>query len=130
MTEANGYATKDALQARRGKRRFKDYQWSDIGKVVLPSVTAGDWIKLDSARQRATMAAMSGKKKEHEAATQDFLLQACYMVLDGQHDPFFSPADKDLILSLDSAVTDPLVSAFIEHAGLDEVSLGDAQKNL
>ncbi len=131
MSESNGYATKDALQERRGKRRFKDYQWSDIGRVELQSLMAGEWIKIDTANARMRMAAMAGKKKEHEAAAQDFLLQVCYLtVLDKDHNPFFSLPDKDLILGLDSALTDPLVTAAIEHAGLDEVSVGDAQKNL
>ncbi len=124
-------ATLDALESRRSKRRFKEYQWADIGTVDLQSPTAGEWIKIDAARQRATMAAMAGKKKEHEAATQDFMLQTFYSIpLNKDRSPFFSPANKDLILSLDSGLTDQLLSACIEHAGLDEVSVGDAQKNL
>jgi hypothetical protein len=77
------------------------------------------------------MASMAGRKKEHEAATQDFLLQVCFqLVLDKDGNPFFSSNDKDLILSLDSADVDPLVSAAIEHCAAADADAGAAQKNL
>ncbi len=131
MSESNGVATLDALERRRGKRRIKEYQWADIGTLDLQSPMSGEWIKIDAARQRARLAAMAGKRKEHEAATQDFMLQVFYEIplnKDGSH--FFTPANKELILSLDPALTDQLLSACIEHAELDETTLGDAQKNL
>lgn len=129
MSEGNGYATKAALEAKRNKRRFKEFDWGDIGLVVLQSATAGEFVKIDAARQRATLAAMSGKVKEHEQATKDFLLQVCYsLVLDRDSNPFFSPADRELILSLDSTITDPLVTACMDHCSQDTANMGDAQK--
>jgi len=131
MSEENGYATIVGLQQHRGKRRFKNFDWPRVGTVVLQSAMAGEWVKIDAARQRATMAAMAGKVKEHERATEDFLLQICLcLVVDQAHAPFFSLGDKDLILSLDSALTDSLATACIEHCGLDEANMGAAQKNL
>lgn len=128
---SEGFAKKESLEQRRGQRRFRDYQWSDVGGVILQSATAGEWVRIDSAQQRARMAAMAGNKKGLDAATQDFLLEVlAALVLDGDKNHFFVAADKDLILSLDSALTDPLVSAAVEFAGLDEVSVGAAQKNL
>lgn len=127
----NGFAVKSALSDRRGKRRFKEFVWCDVGKLVLQSPTAGEWIRIESARQRATMAGMNGKKKEQEAANQDYMLLVCLLlVLDGERNPFFVPEDKELILGLDPALTDPLLAAAIEFAGLDEINAGDSQKNL
>jgi hypothetical protein len=127
----NGYATKDALQTRRGKRRFKEYQWADVGLLDLQSPMASEFIAISAARQRATTAAMSGKKKEQESATQDFVILVLTLIpLDKERNHFFTVADKDLILSLDSSLVDQLVDACMAHADLDSVSVGDAQKNL
>ncbi len=131
MSEANGFATIAALESRRGRRRFKEYQWFDIGRLTIQSAMADEWGKIDSARTRARLAAIRGDVKEHEKATQEFTLQTLYLlVLDQERNPFFSPANKELILSVDAALVDALVSECMDHCALEDVSVGDAQKNL
>lgn len=132
MSETNGFAKKDSLAGRKSKRRIADYQWADVGKLILQSPLAGEWIRIESARDRATMAAMSGRKRDHEIASQDFALQVLYSIpLDEHHNPFFAPDDKDLILGLDSGLVDPLVAACVKHANLDAGNLVEgAEKNL
>lgn len=131
MSEGNGYATKEALEQRRGKRRFKPFEWSSIGRLILQSPSSAEWVRIDAARTRVRMFALGGKIKEHEQATEDFMLQTLYGIpLDQNHQPFFTPADKELILSLDPVLTDELVTACIGHCEQDEPAAEAAQKNL
>lgn len=131
MSDTNGFAKKEYLEQRRGRRRFKPYRWADVGRLELQSTMAAEWIRIEAARQRVQVAALSGKKKEHEAASQELMLLTLYIVpLDSEHNPFFTPADKDLILSLDGALTDSLLNACLEHCATDESALRDSQKNL
>ncbi len=124
------FATKDSLAKYRNRRRFCEFDWVDVGRVVLQSARAAEFIRIDAARQRATMAAMAGDVAKHEQATREFLLLVCYLlVLDEHRQPFFSEDDKQLILDLDSAVTDPLVDAATRHCSIRGLSLEDAQKN-
>lgn len=124
------YADKSALDRWRGRRRIVDFDWPGVGRVRLQSATAREFIRIEAARQRALVAANGGKTKEHEQATREFLLLVCrLLVLDGDGQPFFSDADNDLVLALDSAITDPLVEAALKHCGLESVDLEAAQKN-
>lgn len=131
MSEGNGYATKDALEQRRGKRRFKPFNWRDVGQLILQSPTAAEWVKIDAARTRVRVFALGGRTREHEQATEDFMLQTLYEIpLDENRQHFFTSADKDLILSLDPMLTDELVTACIAHCEQDEPDAEAAQKNL
>lgn len=131
MSDDNGFATKETLEKLRGKRRFKPYKWAEIGRVILQSPTSAEWVKIDAARTRVRMFALGGKTKEHEQATEDFLLHTLYEIpLDENHQRFFTSADKDLILSLDPMLTDELVTACIAHCEQDEPDGEAAQKNL
>jgi len=129
MSEGNGFATRESLVQWSARRRYKPFEWPGVGVVTLQSPTAGEFIKIDSARQRGLTAAMSGNAREHERATQDLLLQVCYLlVLDHEHTPFFSTADREFILSLDAAITEPLTAEALAHCGLDEADIAAAQK--
>lgn len=123
-------ATKANCERWRRTRRYQRFDWPGVGEVVLQSAMAGEWIKIDAARTRARMAAVSGNVKLHEQATQDFLLAVCHgLVLDLEHAPFFTSGDRELILEMDSAITDPLVVECMNHCDLAAIDLGAAQKN-
>lgn len=124
------FATKAALQERRGKRRTKEWQWHGFGAVILQSALAKEFIKIDTARQRARLAALRGDERELERATQDLLLGVCFgLVLDGDRQPFFTPDDKDLILELDASITDPLLAEALEFCSDSSETLEDVKKN-
>lgn len=126
---SSGFADKSALEGKRRARRFKTFDWEGIGKVVLQSPMAGEWIKIDAARARVRVAVMQGRKKDHEASARDLLLETLYgLVLNEDHSAFFTRADEALILELDPADTEPLVAAALEFAEI-RADVGDSQKN-
>ena len=128
--EPTPFATKEACAKWRKVRRFREFNWLGVGRVILQSAMAGEWIRIDAAQTRARMAAMSGNAKVHEKATKEFLVAVCtLLVLDENKNPFFSRDDETLIVEMDSAITDPLVAAAMQHCDTSGVDFEAAKKN-
>lgn len=129
----NTYATKAAFAAcAGGVRRFKEVDLPIVGRVILQSLTAGEFTRVDAARTRAMVAASTGKNKDQCRALNDGLVELVTIaVLDREKNPLFGPDDRSLILGLDTSVSQPLVTACIEHCRLDadDVGLEAAEKN-
>lgn len=126
------FATKEKFAAKSGgQRRWLEFDCPGVGCVWLRSPTAGEFARVDAARTRAAFAGGAGKKeKEQVRALNDGLVELLtVMVCDGERNPMFGADDRALIVGLDAAVSQALVTACIEHAALDEADLGAAQKN-
>lgn len=122
-------ATIEACGCWRGKRRVASFDWPHVGRVMLQSAMAGEWIAIDAARTRARMAALSGNVKLHEQATREFFLSVCYgLVLNTELGKMFSNEHRDLLLEMDAAITDPLIEACMKHCDIEAIDLGAAQK--
>lgn len=131
MSESSGFATREAFSAKSGKRRFKEHEVTEVGKVILGSFHAGQFARIDAARSRATMAGMQGNAKEQVIAMNDMLVELFVLgVLDGDHNPFFTYDDRAFILALDANVTNDLVAALVEHSNLDRANVEELEKNL
>lgn len=126
MMSENGYTTKDALrELSRRERRYKDVEISAWGKVKLQSVTAGEFCRIDAAKNRA-ISLMGGKVGEQAAALKEYFIEivkAAFAV------PAFTDDDRDFLLSLDAPLAGEIKDACLEHANLTETSVGDAEKN-
>jgi hypothetical protein len=127
-------ATRESARRWSNKRRYKPHDWFGVGRVILQSPMAKEWIRIDSARTRCQVAALRGDQKAHEKATEDFMLAVCFgLVLEATEDRnhFFTdcPEDREFILSLDGAITDDLVRAAMEHCGTQAIDLEALQKN-
>jgi hypothetical protein len=127
---SNGFADKTALESKRKARRYKTFEWLANGKVLFESPMAGEFIKIDAARSRVQFAAMQGRKKEHEAAARDLLMETLYGICRNEdRSAFFVKGDETLILEMDPAEIDVLFKAALEFADELSASAGDAQKN-
>lgn len=123
------YASKEQLHARvqRG-RTVKDVEIPGFGLVKLQTITAREFVRIDAARNRAIMAASSGRMKEQiEALNDQFmeLVKATFV------EPVFTESDRELLLSLDSALADAIKEACYAHCELDDARVDeeDAKKN-
>ena len=126
------FATKQAFAEHSGgRRRYREFEVPGIGKVLLRSITAGEFARVDAARTRAALAGRNPKQATDQVrALNDGvveLLVAC--VCDGDKNPLFTREDRTMLIGLDTGVSDALVSACIEHCRLDEVNVEDIQKN-
>jgi hypothetical protein len=133
MSEANGFASKDKFaKYSGGSRRYREFEVAGVGKVLLRSITAGEFAKVDAARTRAALAGSGKKAKQTDqvrALNDGFIELLIASVCDADKNPLFTAMDRSLLLGLDTCVSDSLVSACIEHCGIDEANLEDAEKN-
>lgn len=126
------FATKSAFAARSGVRRFREFDCPEVGRVIIQSLTAAEFTRVDAARTRAAIAAAGGKHKEQNRALNDGLVELVTIaVVDQDRNPIFGPDDRALIVGLDAAVSQALVTACIEHCRLsgEDVGLEAAEKN-
>lgn len=126
------FADKSAFSSMSGgRRRYKEFDCPGVGRVVLRSITAGEFARVDAARTRAAIACRDPKQSGNQVRSLNDglveLLVAC--VCDGEKNPMFSLEDRVMLIGLDTAVSDALVSACIEHCQLDETHVEDLQKN-
>jgi hypothetical protein len=133
MNEANGFASKDKFnEYSGGRRRYREFDLPGIGKVLLRSITAGEFAKVDAARTRAAMAGVGKKAKPTDqvrALNDGYVELIIATVCDADKNPLFTAMDRSMLVGLDTAISDPLVTACIEHCGIDEANVEDAEKN-
>lgn len=128
MSEGNGYATKDALQAKAKKpRRTATVEIPGWGKIKLHTITAGEYIAIDAAQNRAMMlmAREGVKSRLYIEAARNVFVEIVKAIV---AEPVFTDDDRDLLLSLDSSTADEIRNACLNHANLSEANLEAAQK--
>lgn len=122
----SGYISKHDLAARGTQRRMKDVTVPGLGTLRLRTITAREFARIDAARNRALLAASSGKMKEQVAALHDQFVELVKAVV---AEPQFTDEDRELLLALDSSVADALRGACYEHCELREVDVETIEKN-
>jgi hypothetical protein len=130
--EPVAFATKESLEKWRASAVTRTSTGRGVGRVILQSAMAGEWIKIDSARQRAHMAAAAGQGER--ARERDARLLArrsasrwCWTT---ERKTFFTiRPTASLILALDSAITDELATACVKHCDIDSIDLRALEKN-
>lgn len=124
----NGYATKDALREVANRpRRYADVVIAGWGRIQLQSITAGQFCRIDAAKNRAIMLASQGKIKEQAAAIQDHFIEVVKAV---SANPTFTDSDREYLLALDAPIAERIKEACLEHLSGDDMSVEDAEKNL
>lgn len=127
MSEGNGYATKDTLlQMSRAPRRYADVEIPNWGRIQVQSVNAGEYCRIDAAKNRAILALSSGKLSQQIAALKDYFIEVAKA---GVSNPAFTDDDREVLLSLDSSTADAIKSAVLAHCNINEVSVEGAEKN-
>jgi hypothetical protein len=122
----NGYASKDALrELSRKERRYGDAEISAWGKIKLGAPTAGEFCRIDAAKNRALMLAGSGKIGEQAAALRDYFVEICKTII---VEPSFSEDDREYLLSLEAPLAAEIKDACLEFANLTDTSVEDAEK--
>ena len=141
MEEKPILASRETFKLWRGVRRFTPLTIPGVGLVCLQSAMAREWIRIDSASQRARLAAMQGRIKDQEQATREFAL-LCFGLLvlkaNEQGQPLDGSAvfdidseeDRRFIFEMDSAITDYVVAACTTNCGIQAIDLEAAQKKL
>lgn len=117
MSEANGYATRDALFGQPAVRRFKDVE-VDGHKFRLRSLTAGE----------SNPWAVKSQDRKGMVTAGARLIALCCVNADGQR--IFGDTDVAKLLELDAAFLSKLAKECQLHAGIvDDVDLEDIEKN-
>ena len=113
----DGYATKDSFAAfAGGRRRYVEREISGIGRVVLRSITAGEFARVDAARTRAALAGSGAKPKDREqvrALNDGYIELVIACVCGADKNPLFDAGDRAMLLALDTCVSDELIAACI-----------------
>ena len=129
MSETNGFATAASILNGAGARRF-DERTICGQKVRLRSITALEYADIEATLTRSAMEARGGNKQRQVRALADAniaLITKC--VVNGEGNPVFTSEHRSQLLEMDSAFSQALASACMEHCGVDAADLEQVAKN-
>jgi hypothetical protein len=123
----SNYATKDALlQLSRVPRVYADVEIPRWGPIQVQTVNAGEFCRIDAARNAAVMAAADGDMdKAAEAFGNYFVVVATTCIAQ----PAFVDSDRDLLLAIDGTTAAAIKKACLDHCDMKEVSVEGSEKN-
>ena len=128
MSEGNGYATKEALRdISRRPPRYDDKFIAGWGKLKVQSVSAGEFCRVEAAKNKALLLSSGGKISQQATAYKDYGIE---VIKAGAANPTFCDDDRDFLLSLDASTFEEIKDAILSHWNADESSVEDAEKNL
>lgn len=124
---SEGYASKDdLLQLSRKPRVYTDVGIPGWGKITIHTINAGEFCRIDAAKNRAIMTCSGGDIGKQAVALRDYLLEIAKACIS---EPVFTDADRELLLSLDSSTANAIKDACLAHCSIEEASSEDAEKN-
>lgn len=128
MSEGNGYATKEALRdLSRQPPRYDDKYIAGWGKIKVQSVSAGEFCRVEAAKNKALLLSSGGKISQQAAAYKDYGIE---VIKAGAANPTFCDDDREFLLSLDASTFESIKDAILSHWNTDEESVESAEKKL
>jgi hypothetical protein len=122
MSEGNGFATRDAILARK-PRRVKTVDVPGWGKFRIRSLT-----ELERSRFEATI-----RDKNGQVSSSKMIDLKCRLivlcVVDENGDPLLQNSDIEELRQQDSKLTNALVEEIQSHCGYSDADLEDLEKN-
>jgi hypothetical protein len=118
-------------EAASGVRRFKEIEIPRFGWLRMRSISASEYVGIEAAITRAGLAARQNKPKTHKALLGEAYTDLLILVyVDADGNPLF-PNDeptREMLKTLDAAISQAMVDAALKHCGLDDDELEDLAK--
>ena len=127
MSEANGYATKEALlQMSKKPRSYADVDIPGWGKIQVQTIDALAFCRIEAAKNRALSLSSSANRTQAANAIRDYAFETIKAIVS---QPAFCDADLEVLFANDPALVEAIREACMNHCDRQRADAGAAQKN-